>query len=88
MAGNALNDLGDAQIAFIVDWVNLDAGTLLALLVGDLAHIGVNLVDGQAGAGFQVAAVLNLDRPLVARGKLQVAQGFGSVLAVGFTDQA
>ena len=88
MAGDAFNHFSNFQVAFVVDGVNLDAGALLALLVGDLAHIGVDLVDGQTGARFQVAAVLNLDGPLIATGKLQVAQGFSAVLRIGFGNQS
>ena len=88
VAGDALDHFGNFQVAFIVDGVNLDAGALLALLVGDLAHIGVDLVDGQTGARFQVAAVLNLHWPLVATGKLQVAQRFSAVLRISFGNQS
>ena len=88
MARDSFDHLGDFQVAFVVDGVNLDAGALLALLVGDLANVGVNLVNRQARARFQVAAVLNLDGPLIATGKLQVAQGFSAVLGIGFRNQA
>ena len=88
MARDSFNHLGDFQIAFVVDWVNLDSGALLALLVAHLAHVGVNLIDRQARAGFDVAAVLNLHRPLVTSGKFQVLQRFLAVIRIGFTDQA
>ena len=45
VTGNAFNHLGDLQIAFVVDGVNLDPGALLALLILDLAAICVDLVD-------------------------------------------
>ena len=72
VTGNAFDHLGDLQIAFVVDGVNLDAWALLALLILDLAAICVDLVDRQARAGFKVAAVLNLNWPLIARGKFQI----------------
>ena len=75
MTGNAFDHLGNLQITFVVDGVNLDARALLALLILDLAAICVDLVDRQARAGFKVAAVLNLDRPLIARGKFQILKG-------------
>ena len=88
MARDSFDHLGDLQIAFIVNGVYLDPGALLALLVAHLAHIGVDLVDRQAWAGFNVAAVLNLNRPLVTSGEFQVLQRFLAVVGIGFTDQA
>ena len=85
---DALNDLCNLQVALVVSRMHLNARSLLALLVGHLTDVGINLVDGQARPRFKVTAVLNLHRPLVARGKLQVAQRLGSVLAVRFTHQA
>ena len=70
VTGNALDHLSNLQIAFVVDRMDLDPRPLLALLVGDLPNVRVQLVDRQTGTGFDVAAVLNLDRPLVAGGKL------------------
>jgi hypothetical protein len=59
--------------------VNFDSGALHPLLVSDLTDVSINLVDGQAGPSLYVSAVLNLDGPLVASGKLDVLQGFGTV---------
>ena len=88
MPGDAFDHLGHFQVAFVVDGVNLDAWALLALLVLDLAAIRVDLVDRQAWAGFQVAAVLNLNRPLIARGEFQILKGSRTVCGIGFTHQA
>jgi hypothetical protein len=52
--------------------MNLGPGTLLALLVGDLPAISIELIDRQARSGFQVPAVLDLNRPLVAADKAQI----------------
>lgn len=87
MAGDALDDLGNLQVALVVDRVDLDPGALLALLVRDLPNIGVQLINRQARAGFNVATVLNFDLPLVASGKLQVLQPFLPVIAVGLANQ-
>ena len=88
MACDALNDLGDLVVGKVVDGVNLDAWALLALLVGHLSDVGINLVNGQTRAAFQIAAVLNLNGPLVASGKLNVIQRLGSVCGVRIIDQA
>ena len=72
MTGDALNHLSDLVVGKVVDRVNLDAWALLALLVGHLSDVGIDLVDGQARAAFQIAAILNLNGPLVASGKLNV----------------
>jgi len=42
------------------------------LLVGNLSDVCIDLVDGQAGAAFQISAILNLNGPLVTSGKLDV----------------
>ena len=86
MPGHALNYLGNLVISKVVNRVNLDAWALLALLVRYLTDVRINLVDGQARTGFNVAAVLNLDRPLVASGKLNVVQRLRTIGAVSVID--
>ena len=85
--GDALQRLGDLDVGLGVGRVDFDPGSLLALLVGDLANVGVNLVDGQARPGVKVSAVLNLHRPLVAGSELQVIQRIGPVRGVGIARQ-
>ena len=87
MAANALNNLGNLVISQVINRMNFDAGALLALLVGDLPNVGINFVDGQAWSGFNVAAVLNLNGPLVACGKFNIVKRLGSVIRVRFIDQ-
>ena len=67
--------------------MHLNAGSLLALLVGHLAHVGINFVDGQARPGLKVPAVLNLHRPLVTSCKPNILQGFAAVGAVAVVHQ-
>ena len=88
MPGDALKRLGDLGVRLGVGRMDFDPGPLLALLVRDLAHVSVDLVDGQARPGVKVAAVLNLHRPLVAGSKLQVIQRVGPVAGVGVARQA
>ena len=88
VAGNSLDHLGDLVVCQVIHRVNFDAGALLTLLVSHLPDIRINLVNGQAWAGFQVAAVLNLNRPLIASGKLNVVQGFCPIGRVGIINHA
>ena len=58
VAANAFNDFGGLNVGLGVCRVNLDAWALLALLVGHLAAIPVQLVDCQDRARFEIAGVL------------------------------
>ena len=86
VSGHALNHLGNLVVGKVVDGVNFNPWALLALLVCDLPNVRINFVDGQARTGFNVAAVLNLDRPLVASGKLNIVQRLRTVGAVSVID--
>ena len=86
--GDALKRLRNLGVGLGVGRVNFDPGPLLALLVRDLAHIGIDLVDRQARPGIKVAAVLNLNRPLVAGSELQIVQRIGPVAGIGVARQA
>ena len=46
MTANACNDLRNFFIGLIVHAMRFHAGALLPLLVADLPHIGIHLVDG------------------------------------------
>ena len=67
--------------------MHLDARSLHTLLVGHLAHISINLVDGQARPCFKVPAVLDLHRPLIASRKTNILQCFAAVSAVAVVHQ-
>jgi hypothetical protein len=68
--------------------VHLDARSLLALLVGNLPDVSVDLFDSKARSGLKIPAVLDLGRPLIASGKLQVLERFHSVAGFGIAAQA
>ena len=84
---DALNNLGSLFVCVAVARMHLDAGTLLALLVGDLTAISVQFIDRQARPGFQVTTVLYLNRPLIAAHKAQIVQRIRAIVRIGFVGQ-
>ena len=55
MPGHAFDHLGDFVICQVVYWLHLNPGALHTLLVCHLADVGIDLINRQARAGFQVA---------------------------------
>jgi hypothetical protein len=86
VAGDALNDLGDLVISFVIDRMHLDAWPVHALLVRHLPHIRVDLVDRQTGPRLEISGVLDFDWPLIASGKANILHRLGAVHVVGFVD--
>ena len=70
VAAHSLNYVCGLYIRFVVCGVNLDAGTLLALLISNLAAVSVQLVNRQNRARFKIARVLQFNGPLVTIDKL------------------
>ena len=70
VATHSFNYVCGFYVRFVVCGVNFDAGTLLALLIGDLAAVSVQLVNRQDRARFKVAGVLQFNGPLVTIDKL------------------
>ena len=70
VAANARQYLRNLGIGLIVHAVDFDTWPLLSLLVSDLTHISINLVNGQTRTCFKITAILNLHGPLIACGKL------------------
>ena len=69
---DAGQNLSHFSVRLVVHAVDFDPWALLSLLVGHLAHISVNLIDGQAGSSLKITAVLYLYRPLVTRTEFKV----------------
>ena len=77
------DDVRNLCVGLGVHGVSPHPGAGLTHLVHNLAHIGIQFVDGETRSSLKVSGVLNLDGPLVTCGKLQVIETFLPVFGVG-----